>query len=248
MQNRRLKATSRWCATEDLILPVRFTSKAILAAGLALAPVAPAVSVEAVLAAMDRAAGTFRDAVAVVERVDYTAIINDTASETGTMRMLRRRRQVQLRLDFGEPDVRTVVLSGRRAEIYYPKIRTVQIYDLGRQRELVDQFLLLGFGTSGGELKKNYTVRALGDEQVAGVAASRLELVPKSQKAREHVVKIEMWVSPDGHPVRHKFYKPSGDYTLITYSNLRINSGITEASLRLELPPGVKREYPQKQA
>ncbi len=248
MRNRRSKATSRWCASEDRILPVRFTRKMILGAGLAMAPVAPAASLETVLAAMDRAAGTFRDAVALVERVDYTAIIHDTTSETGTMRMLRRGRQVQLRLDFGEPDVRTVVLSGRRAEIYYPKIQTVQIYDLGRQRELVDQFLLLGFGTSGGELKKNYTLRALGEEQVAGVSASRLELIPKSPKAREHVLKIEMWVSPEGHPVRHKFYKPSGDYTLITYSNLRINSGVREASLRLELPPGVKREYPQKPA
>lgn len=195
---------------------------------------------------MDRAAQSFRDATATVQRVDYTAVINDTSSEAGTMRMVRRSREVRLRLDFGEPDVRTVVLAGRRAEIYYPKIQTVQVYDLGKQRELVDQFLLLGFGTSGAELRKSYAVRLVGEEAVGGTSASRLELTPKSPKAREHVVKIEMWVSPEGHPLRHKFYKPSGDYTVITYSNLRINAGVSEASLQLALPAGVKREYPQK--
>ncbi|MCS6953596.1 MAG: outer membrane lipoprotein carrier protein LolA [Bryobacterales bacterium] len=203
-------------------------------------------SLDAVLAAMDRAAQSFRDVTAAVERVDYTAVIQDTSSETGAMRMVRRGREVRLRLDFGEPDVRTVVLAGRRAEIYYPKIQTVQVYDLSKQRELVDQFLLLGFGTPGSELKKRYTVRLLAREAVGGAAAWRLELTPKSAKAREHVIKIEMWVSLEGHPVRHKFFKPSGDYTVITYSNLRINTGVSEASLQLALPPGVKREYPQK--
>ncbi len=124
--------------------------------------------------------------------------------------------------------------------------RTVQVYDLGKYRDLVDQFLLLGFGTSTLELRKNYSVRFIGDDKVAGERTARLELTPKSNAAREHLSKVELWISDAGYPLQQKFYRPSGDNTLTIYSELKINSNLTEDSLKLRLPSGVKREYPQK--
>ena len=35
----------------------------------------------------------------------------------------------------------------------YPKLKTVQEIDLGKRTDLIDQFLLVGFGTSGQELQ-----------------------------------------------------------------------------------------------
>lgn len=200
-----------------------------------------------VLASMDQASSSFQGMTAQLKRVDHTAVINDTTEETGIVRMKKSSQQdVQMLVEFGEPDTRTVAFEKRKAEIYYPKIKTVHVYDLGKYRQLVDQFLLLGFGTSGNELKQNYAVKLLGEEQVGGEPTARLELIPKSASAKEHLKKVELWISSKGYPLQQKFYKPSGDYTLIGYSNLQINPGLPASALKLDVPPGVKREYPQR--
>lgn len=196
---------------------------------------------------MDKAGAAFRDMSAKLRRQDHTAVINDTSEETGVIRMRKvAKRGAEMRIDFDEPDERTVVFAERKAEIYYPKIRTVQIYDLGKYRQLVDQFLLLGFGTSGTELQKSYSIRVVRKESVGGETATLLELQPKLAATREHLAKVELWVGSGGYPVQQKFYRLSGDYTLVTYSDLRVNPGLSEQELKLKLPSGVKREYPQK--
>jgi len=215
-------------------------------------PVLPAghvsgASFEEVLASMDKAAASFLGVSATIRQATYTAVIKDNSEETGAMRMQRLgKRDVRLRVDFGEPDVRSVAFAGRTAEVYYPKIQTVQVYELGKHRELIDQFLLLGFGTSGRELQAGYLVQFAGTDTIGGEQTARLELKPKSSAVREHLSLVELWISPAGHPAQQKFHKPSGDHTTITYTGVRINPDFGKGELALKLPPGVRREYPQK--
>lgn len=205
-------------------------------------------TLEQVLALMDTASASFRDMSAKLKRIDHTAVIDDTTEETGTVRMKRSgSREMRMLTEFDEPDRRTVAFADRKAEVYYPKIRTVQVYDLGKYRELVDQFLLLGFGTSGKELEKNYAIKLAGEEKIDGDPVVRLELVPKAASAQKHLKKVELWISAGGgYPLQQKFHRPSGDYTLIQYADLKINPNLPDGALRLKLPAGVKREYPQK--
>lgn len=220
----------------------------LVLAGLAQA--AAGASLEQVLGWMDRAASSFRAVEADLERISYTAVIDDNTVEKARMWMLRsasRAGDVRVRIEFREPDPKSVAFSGQRAEVYYPNIRTVQVYDLGKHRELVEQFLLLGFGTAGKDLVRQYQVRLVRSEVVDGRAGQVLELVPKSPKVRERLVKAELWIlEGEGYPVRQKFYWPSGDTTTVNYRNIRINPPLQPSQLALELPPGVKREYPQR--
>jgi len=217
-----------------------------------LASVAPSVSAEAslqeVLDRMDRAASSFRSVTAKIRKVTRTAVINDETSEQGVLKLARRsRRQIEMRIDFTEPDARSIAFSDRKAEIYYPKINTVQVYDLGRHKALVDQFLLLGFGTPGRELGRDYQVRLAGAEAVGGTPADKLELIPRSKEAREHLAKVELWIARNGgHPVQQRFYTPSEDTTTIVYTDIRLNPPLAAADLRLNPPPDAKREYPQR--
>lgn len=205
------------------------------------------MSLDRVTASMDRASAAFRDMSAKLTRVDHTAVINYTSQESGTVLMLRvSPRDVRLRMEFTEPDPRIVVFEKATAQIYNPRIQTVQVYDLGKQRSLVDQFLLLGFGTSSSELAKSYHLKVTGEETVAGEPATRLELVPRTAAVKEHLKRAELWITAAGYPVQQKFHRPSGDYTLVTYSDVQLNSGLTESALRLSLPKGVKTLYPQK--
>jgi outer membrane lipoprotein-sorting protein len=207
----------------------------------------PAATLEQVLAAMDKTAAGFRDMSAKLARVDHTAVINDDSEESGTVRMQRTgSRGVRMAIEFSGPDTRTVVFEKNTAQVYYPKMKTVQVWELGKYRALVDQFLLLGFGSSGAGLKQNYNLKVTGEEQVGGEQAARLELVPISPSVLEHLKKAELWISPAGYPLQQKFYKPSGDYTLVTYNDVKLNTGIPDDGFRLKLPSGVKREYPQR--
>lgn len=215
--------------------------------GLLASVLATAASLDQVMAAMDKSSTSFRDMSAKLTRVDHTAVINDTSQESGTVMMKRvSARDVRLRIEFTDPDPRSVVFEKATAQIYNPKIQTVQIYDLGKQRSLVDQFLLLGFGTSGSDLAKSYTLKAAGEETVAGQPATILELLPKTASVLEHLKRAELWITAAGYPVQQKFHRPSGDYTLITYRDVQLNPGLAEAALRLSLPRGVKTLYPQK--
>jgi outer membrane lipoprotein-sorting protein len=156
-------------------------------------------------------------------------------------------REMRMLIDLREPDPKTVALSGKKLEIYYPKINTVQEYDIGKHRAMMDQFFLIGFGTSGKELAASYNIKLLGSESLAGQKAARLELIPKSKEVLQHLKKLELWVAEaTGYPLQQKFFLPANDYMLVTYTGMKINPDLADSALRLKLPGGVKREHPQR--
>ena len=125
----------------------------------------------------------------------------------------------------------------------------MQEYDLsGKQNRLIEEFLLLGFGTSTSDLGKKYSIKYMEMAAIQGLKADLLELVPKSTEAREHFPRIEMWIAQDGgYPLRLKLYQPSKDYQEAEYTNVHVNPPtITEAAVRLKLPKGVRKVRPQK--
>jgi outer membrane lipoprotein-sorting protein len=201
-----------------------------------------------VLARMDAAAESFRGISAKISRVMHTAIINDNSTDGGTFRMIKKGKDVRVLIQLDRPEPKSIAFDTRTAQIFNPKTNTVQVIDLGKQKSLVEQFLLLGFGSSGKELSKNYEIKYLGEESISSQKASRLELTPKSAKVREHYSKIELWIAANGgHPVQQKLNEPSGNYMLMTYIDIKLNPALTASELELKLPPDVKREYPQRQ-
>jgi outer membrane lipoprotein-sorting protein len=128
-------------------------------------------------------------------------------------------------------------------------MKTVQIFDLGKHGEQLDQFILIGFATSGTELAQAYAMKVLGPEKAQGQKTIRVEMIPKSEQAREYLQKLDLWIPErpaQPYPVQEKIYQKSGDYRLVTYSDMRINPPLKPDALKLKLPAGVKTEYPQK--
>jgi outer membrane lipoprotein-sorting protein len=208
-----------------------------------------AQSADEVLSRMDRAASGFRGVTAAVKKTSFTAVIKESSEETGRMSLYRPKpKDMRMLVQFSKPDERAVAFAGKKIQIYYPKLQTVQEYDLGKQSSLLDQFLLLGFGTPGSELKKSYEIKLLGQEIVSGVKCSHLELKPLSPDARAHIRQVELWIGEtDGQPMQQRILQPSRDYTLITYSDLKVNpAGLSESSVKLNTPKGTKVERPQK--
>jgi outer membrane lipoprotein-sorting protein len=210
-------------------------------------PLYAASTAAQVLARMDKEAPGFRGVTASINRVKYTAILDERSEEVGTMAIRRAGKNVESRIEIVKPNPRALAFSGDTVQLYYPKINTVQEFDVSKNRGLVDQFLLLGFGSAGKDLARSYTVTAKGSETIGGVSATRLELIPKSAKAKELLKAVEIWV-PEGaaYPIRQKFIEPSDDYMEVTYTEVKVNPNLAAKDVQLSLPANVKREYPQR--
>src|SRR6185437_8799743 len=128
-----------------------------------------AQSADAVLARMDQAAPRFRAMQSDVQMTTYTAIIGDKTVENGTLKMQRLKSgDVRAIIDFSnQTDAREIAFLGKIIRIYYPNLQTYQDYDVGKNTDILNQFLLLGFGSSGKELSRSYTITQDGTEKVA---------------------------------------------------------------------------------
>lgn len=200
-----------------------------------------------VLARMDASAPSFTGLSGDINSLAYTKVIDDKTEESGAILLKKvKPKELQVLIDFRQPDPRTIGFKGRKAEIYFPKMKTVQEYDLGKTG-LVEQFLLLGFGTSGKDLAASYHVKLVGEEKVGDQKGWRLELTPKKADLKKNLSKLELWMNETGaYPLRQKVTQPSGDYRVFTYTNVKLNPGLAANDLNLKLPAGVKREYPQR--
>ena len=215
---------------------------------LGVAALPAAETLGAVQARMDKSAAEFAGLSARVKKVSYTAVIKDSSVESGTF-MIKKVKpgDVRVRMEIDKPDARSIALSRKKYEIFLPKINTVQEYDLTQYGRLVDQFLLLGFGTPVRDITKSYDMVVAGTETIDGKQTTRVELRPKLASVKEHLKLVEIWIPMnDGNPIQQKFLQPSGDYTLSTYMDVKVNPLLKDADVQLTLPKNVKREKPQK--
>ncbi|HYL83599.1 MAG TPA: outer-membrane lipoprotein carrier protein LolA [Candidatus Angelobacter sp.] len=201
-------------------------------------------NIEGVLGMMDRAARDFHTLTADIEHVKYTAVVKDTSTESGRIYV---RRDEKLRIEFTKPDPRTILRLGESLFLFNPKINRVEEYDLGKNKALVDQYVRLGFGTRGEDIKKSYLVSVMGEEELDHKKAVVLELTPKSDQVRNQITKIQMWLDEASWlPIQQKFLEAgTGDYFLFHYTNAMKNLKIEEVKFKQDWPKSVTRVKPR---
>ncbi|OFW02930.1 MAG: hypothetical protein A3H94_04890 [Acidobacteria bacterium RIFCSPLOWO2_02_FULL_60_20] len=201
---------------------------------------------EAVLAGMDQAAARFSSVAADLEYTKVTVIVDDHSTERGSIYFEKSKGKLRVMLAFQQPSEKYVLFSDGKVSIYRPKIAEVEEYSLANNQGLLEQFLLLGFGTSGSELQKSYQVALKGEEKLDGVTAVHLELIPKNTQVSARLERIELWLSPETwQPLQQKFLEPSKDYLIARYRNLVHNTKIAAKNFRLPLRGKVRTVRPQ---
>lgn len=203
-------------------------------------------SLQDAISRLDQAAAKFHSMSAKIERTKHTTVLNSNETESGMVYMKRNGARLEGLMDIAKPDKKTSVFSGHEVQIYYPNMKEVDIYDAGKNGEQLEQFITLGFGTSGHDLEKTYNIRVIGNDNLKGEKTLHLELTPKAAEAKKLIKKIDLWIGDNNYPVQERILEPSDDYDLWTYSDLQINPELKEQDLQLKLPPGVKKVYPQK--
>ena len=198
-------------------------------------------TLEAALAGMDRAAARFSGVSADLDYTKVTVIVDDHSTDRGTLAFAKNNGEARVMLAFHEPAEKFVLFEGNTVSIYRPRIAEVEVYEIGSRQGLVEQFLLLGFGTPGSELQKNYQITGHGEQSLDGERAVHLELVPKSEQAAARLTRIELWLSPENwQPLQQKFWEPSGDYMIARYTNLELDPNISDRAFRLPLRGDVR--------
>ena len=194
-----------------------------------------ATGLEHVLTQMDAAAKNFRTTEANVVWDQYQKVVNDTDTQKGKIYFRREGSEMQVAVDFAEPDRKYVVYSGGKVQVYQPKIDQVNEYIAGKNRADIESFLVLGFGGSGHEMLKSYEVNYLGAETVLGSATSKLELVPKSAHLRNNIARIVLWIdSAKGISIQQQMFEPGGDYRLAKYTEIQVNQKLPDNVFKLK--------------
>jgi outer membrane lipoprotein-sorting protein len=195
------------------------------------------IALQRVIAEMDRTAANFTTAQAKFVWTQYNAVVNDvTDIQKGTVYFRRKGKQVEMAADVDSPPPgKKVLFADSKVQLFEPKIDQVTQYDTGKDRATVESFLVLGFGGSGQEMLKSFDASYLGTENVNGVDAAKLDLVPKSEKARSTFSHIYLWIDPArGVSVRQKLFGQDGDYRLADYSDIRLHEKIPDSVFRLK--------------
>jgi outer membrane lipoprotein-sorting protein len=193
-------------------------------------------ALEKVLHGMDENAAKFHTAQANFSWTPYNSVINETeAPDKGKIYFRRVGSEIQMAADIQPPDGRQILFTGGKIQVYQPRTKVLDVYDASAHREEVESFLVLGFGSSGEDLRKSFEVKYLGEEKIGTVQTAKLELIPLAEKIKRNFPRIDLWIDPrQGVSLRQQLFQQGGDYRLADYSNIRLNDKVPDSAFKLK--------------
>lgn len=194
-----------------------------------------------ILSRMNDAARRLKTVTADLDYTTFTAVVNDKSTESGQF-FLRNPKKPEILIRFDKPDPKVILFKGTKAEIYFPKINRVQEYDLQRHSDLVQHFLLLGFGTDVADLKKSYDLSYVDEEDLEGETTAVLDLTPHDPGVSSQLTKVRIWISEDSWlPIQQKFFEPSGDNLVARYRDIKVNRALPASAFSIRPATSAER-------
>ena len=193
-----------------------------------------------VLAQMDAGSKTFHSAEASIQKQQFEKIVNDTTTETGTIYFLRNGGSTQVGAKFAPPNEQTLEYKNGLVRLYSAGTNHIDQYSsTGANQARFETFLTLGFGGSGSDLAKAWTITDQGTEKISDggkpVEVEKLDLVSKDASVRSNFTHITIWVDAARDlSLKQEFFTPSGDTQTAIYSNIQLNQRIDQNSFAIK--------------
>lgn len=186
---------------------------------------------DAVIRQMDAASTKFKSAEADFRWDFYELVVKETTTQNGTIYFLKNGSKLEMGAKVVPPQTKFIEYKNGILRLYDPNSNHITILNAGKNKAQYESFLTLGFGGSGSELAKAWTIADLGPETLNDgqkkVETRKLDLVSKDPGVRNMFSHITIWVDPDrGISLKQQFFTPSGDYRTATYTNIRYNQSI----------------------
>jgi hypothetical protein len=137
---------------------------------------------------------------------------------------------MQMGAKFGPPSEQTVEYKNGVGRLYSAGTNHIDtISTAGAKKAQAEAFLTLGFGGSGSDLEKAWTITDQGAEKLKDgnsvVEVERLDLLPKEPGGS--FTHITIWIDAARDvTLKQVFYQPSGDTNTVIYSNIRLNQPV----------------------
>jgi outer membrane lipoprotein-sorting protein len=210
--------------------------------GLAAAPLALAQSadLQKVLGQMDAASAKFESASADLVADNYTAVVQSHDLQKGTVAFRRAGGATQMvmhvKTENDQPALKDVLYKNGELDFYQPDLKQETIFSANSNFE---RYFTLGFGGSGKDLSANWNVAYQGTETIGGVETAKLDLTPK--QPNNQFTHITVWIDAKrGVSLKQQIFQDSGDYRLVSYSNIKMNS-VPESAFALQIAPGTQK-------
>jgi outer membrane lipoprotein-sorting protein len=215
-------------------LGVALTALAFLHPAVAAAQTGQSGSarLQTVLHQMDAASASFQSAEADLRKEVFTKVIQDTEEQKGEIYFVRKGGSMQMGMRLTTPPQQVVEYKDGVVRVYNPGTNHIDTVSAsGANKGRFETFLTLGFGGSGKDLAKAWTITDDGPEPMSDgqktVATEKLDLVSKDPGVLKNVSRVTIWVDPARSvSLKQLLYFPNGDTQTAFYTNIRLNGKI----------------------
>ena len=194
-----------------------------------------------ILRRMDAHNKALQSVQASVKMEKHNPQLGETDTYTGRTSYLTQVKGTRyMRLDWEKPAVEQISVIGDKYQLYKPSINQVYEGRVDKSKNSAGAGNALAFMSMNREqLKANYTVVYLGEENVEGNGKTwHLQLTPKAGASYKSA---ELWVNSDGMPVRGKVVEQNNDTTTVTLTNIQKNIRLDAKIFALNVPKGAKK-------
>ena len=196
-------------------------------------------NLDMVLHQLDESAAKFRSAEADLRWDFYERVVKETTTQTGSIFVKREEGKTVMGAKFLPPSARFLEYRDNFLRIFDPGTNHLTIISTKDNQAQAESLLTLGFGGSGTELAKAWTISDLGTETISDgdkmVSTAKLDLVSKNQSVRNMFTHIIIWIDTTrGIALKQQFFTPSEDQRISTYTHIRYNQKIDTAPFAIK--------------
>lgn len=133
------------------------------------------------------------------------------------------RKDGKMRYDADDSTVKRLV-DRDKLMIHDAAAKTVQEYRFRDHADRLEPFIRLGFSTTGKDLRDNYLITILREEEIGESRTLQMELTPKKDDARAIIRNVHLWIDQASWlPKRQEINATSGASLTITYEGMARN-------------------------
>lgn len=188
-----------------------------------------------VLRQLDAISAKFRSAEADFRWDIFERVVKQTTSQTGIIYFLKNGPKTQMGAKLVTPAPKFLEFRDGLFRMYDPGVNHLTTFSSGKNQTQIESFLTLGYGASGKDLARAWTISDLGMEAVDGVETAKLDLVPKDPTVRQNLVHVIVWIDATRDiALKQEFFMPSEDTRTCYYSNIRLNPHIDQSKYEIK--------------
>jgi outer membrane lipoprotein-sorting protein len=192
-----------------------------------------------VLANMERTARTIKTIEADMVQEKRDRQIGGKEVYSGKVFFLHDKKCDKVRINYDRPPGQVVAVLCNEIILYQPSIKQVIQTTRQAQASKNQEFSFIATPyKSVPELKSQYNIVYIGDEQVGSSSTSKLELTPK---AKSSVQKLTLWVDGSSWlPIKYQVVEKNNNVTTFTLGNMKRNGGMSGDNFKVTWPAGTK--------